>query len=761
MPKTLIVAEKPSVGREIAKVLGLPGKGGGFLAGERHVVTWAIGHLIGIAEPGDQDAAWAGRWRMSVLPMVPTRFKLAVLPTSARQYEIVRSLMGRDDITDIINATDAGREGELIFRRIYMMAGCDKPVRRLWANDMTEQGLKKALAGTVPDSEKRNLGLAAYARSEADWLVGMNYSRLFTLRDGSLITVGRVQTPVLKLLVDRRREIEHFVSRDYWTVEAELAHGEETFTAIWHAPPEYKETRIDVEADASAVAQDCLGKDGAVLSVESAARQQKPPLPFDLTTLQREANSRFGLSAKETLTIAQGLYERRKLITYPRTDSRHLTRELFKEALDHLRAIYHLFPDESRAAAERIQGGKHKFECVNDKKVSDHHAIIPTGTKAVRGALSNDEWKIYEMICRRFCATFMGPAKFAASTIWVDIAGHRFKATGKVFKDLGWLVAEPWRAASDNPLPKLRKGSGVAARSLESKKHQTKPPAHFTDATLLGAMETAGKLVDDEELREAMKERGLGTPATRAQIIETLLSRKYLEKDKKKIIATDSGCHAVDLVEGHLPTMVSPELTGEWEKRLSDIEQGRASYPDFMRDIRHSVVHGVNSVRGTPDRSGMKLFDRRVDINGFPLDSSPTSGPATDTASPPRPASAAKPQAAANPPATDSDGFPVAAAAAAPSAASPPAEALGACPLCGRDVVEWPEAFECVGTPEGACTFGVKRTLFGGELRDNLMRDLLAKGRTFKRTRFVSKAGKPFHANLKLVGGKVELSFDD
>ena len=761
MPVTLVVAEKPSVGREIAKVLGLPGRGSGSISGPGYVVTWAVGHLIGIAEPGEQDPAWAGRWRMAMLPMIPARFRLAVLPESARQYEIVRGLMLREDVTAIINATDAGREGELIFRRIAMLAGCDKPVRRLWASDMTEQGLKKALAGTEPAETRRNLGLAAFARAEADWLVGMNYSRLFTLKDGSLITVGRVQTPVLKLLVDRRREIELFAPRDYWTVEATLAHGEEAFAALWHAPPDYKETRIDRRAEADAVVEGCAGRPGVVLSVESAARQQKPPLPFDLTTLQREANARLGLSAKDTLAVAQALYERRKLITYPRTDSRHLTRELFAEILEPLRAAYAHFPAEAQAAADAVKAGSRRFECVNDAKVTDHHAIIPTAARAARQALSADEWSVYEMICRRFCAAFMAPARYSASTVWAEVAGQRFKATGKVFKELGWLTAEPWRAAADNPLPRLRKGQAVAARALEARAHQTKPPAHFTDATLLGAMETAGKLVEDGELREAMKKRGLGTPATRAQIIETLVARKYVARDGKKLVATDAGRHAVELVEAHLPQMVSPELTGEWEKRLADIEQGRDTYPAFMRDIRQAVGQGVQAVRDAPLVPHARLFGAGVDRDGFPLDAAPPppAAPPPAPVAQGAPASAPAPAASApGPGVRDRDGFPL---EEPPRPGGAPEEPLGPCPLCGRGVVERAGAFECQAAATGECDFAIPRRLFGGEVRAALVRDLLSKGRTFRRTRFVSRAGKPFNAHLRLAGGRVELDFSD
>ena len=600
MGKQLILAEKPSVAREISRVLGIRGTGGrnGFIAGPGHVVTWAVGYLVNIAVPEVQNGACAWRWSMGQLPMIPIRFTLGILPKTKDQFETISHLMGRNDVTEIVNATDAGREGELIFRRIYLKAGCSKPILRLWASDMTEEGLKKSLAGLMAGEKKRNLGLAAFARAEADWLIGMNFSRLFTLKAGSLLTVGRVQTPVLKLLVDRKREIEHFVPRDYWTVEGNFAKGEDDpFKAVWYAPKDYSENKIWEEQEAADVVSRCRDRKGSVLGVTSKQGKQNAPLPFDLTTLQREANTRFGYSAKQTLGIAQDLYEKKKVLTYPRTDSRYLTKELFKEILTYFRSVYPHFPEIAQSAATEIKGGKLKFACVNDKKVSDHHAIIPTAKKAVREQLTPDQWNIYEMVCRRFCAAFMPPASFRSSVVWVEVESDRFKATGKIFKDRGWLVAEPWRAAKDNPLPALRKGDTVQSLDLESIKRTTKPPAHFTDATLLGAMETAGKLVEDQELREAMKERGLGTPATRAQIIETLLSRKYVEKEKKKLIATPAGERAISMIDHMLPVVASPEMTGEWESKLKAIETGKLTYSAFMNEIRHMVAANVHHLR--------------------------------------------------------------------------------------------------------------------------------------------------------------------
>ncbi|MFA7167026.1 MAG: DNA topoisomerase 3, partial [Desulfoplanes sp.] len=555
--KSLILAEKPSVAREIAKVLGVSDNAGrGAMEGPEYVVTWAVGHLVNIAEPGDQNPAWGKTWKMDQLPMIPGKFILTVLDQTKDQFAIVSALMNRDDVTEIINATDAGREGELIFRRIYLMAGCTKPIKRLWANDMTSAGLKKAMVSLVSGEEKRNLGLASFARAEADWLVGMNFSRLFTVKTGGLVTVGRVQSPVLKLIVDRWADIENFKPQDYWTIEGTFVHQDNDFKATWFAPPQRKDNKLWDEPAAQELATRCAGKEGLVESVTSTKGRQLPPLPFDLTTLQREANIRFGLSAKQTLQLAQELYETKKVLTYPRTDSKYLTREVYKEILDHLRAIYPHFPEITEKAATRIKTAKKSFACVNDKKVSDHHAIIPTSKRITKEQLNPDQWKIYEMVCRRTIAAFLQNCTFLTSIIWVLVDAEPFKATGKIFKDRGWLIAEPWRAAKDNPLPDMKKGEQAQVREILPAKHTTKPPAHFTDASLLGAMETAGKLVDDEKLQEALKERGLGTPATRAQIIETLLSRHYVTKEGKKLIATDTGRHVVKVVEASFPDLV-------------------------------------------------------------------------------------------------------------------------------------------------------------------------------------------------------------
>ncbi|MEG6507323.1 DNA topoisomerase 3 [Nitratidesulfovibrio sp. 1201_IL3209] len=795
MSKTLIIAEKPSVARELAPLVGAVQRRAGFLEGPDHLVSWAVGHLVGIAEPEEQDPAWAGRWTLDQLPMLPPRFRLRVLPETADQFAVLRRLLTDERVTGVINATDAGREGELIFRRIYLMAQCAKPVRRLWASDMTEEGLRKSLARLLPDAEKRNLGLASFARAEADWLVGMNYSRLFTVKTGGLVSVGRVQTPVLCLLAARRREIEQFVPQDFWTVEGMFAPGggargraaqddaaasgapsgtsatspdtpaaspdaPDTFPAVWHRPPELRETRVDSEDEAAAIAAACAGREGVVESVASKAGSQQPPLPFDLTTLQREANTRFGLSAKDTLGHAQALYETHKLITYPRTDSRHLTRELFAEILNHFRAIHHLYPDETMLAVTRIKSGKARFACVDDRKVTDHHAIIPTARKGDPARLSQAERQVYEMICRRFIAAFCAEAKFSTSTVTVKVGEHAFIARGKVFREKGWLAVEPWRAAEDTPLPPLRKGVRLHTQDIRRVKRQTKAPAHYTDASLLAAMETAGKLVEDEELRQAMKERGLGTPATRAQIIETLLQRGYAGKQGKRLMATDRGMQVAEVIEALLPDVASPELTGTWEKALKDMEAGKATYPQFMHGIRESVWHGVHRIKRVGGRNLDRLLDAAAERHARTPDGlCPLCGGEVRetprgwacTGQPPAPSGKKRGKPSGGAPDAE-DGAEQETARARRGAKKAGAEDAA------RDGANG-NATEPVAANGGRCPFILWRTTFGRELDDATARELLATGRTAQAMDFTSRQGKGFRAHLMLKGGRLRPEF--
>lgn len=784
MSKILIIAEKPSVARELAPLVGAAQRRAGFLEGPDHLVSWAVGHLVGIAEPEEQDPAWAGRWSLDQLPMLPSRFRLRVLPETADQFAVLRRLLADERVTGVINATDAGREGELIFRRIFLMARCEKPVRRLWASDMTEEGLRKSLARLLPDAEKRNLGLASFARAEADWLVGMNYSRLFTVKTGGLVSVGRVQTPVLCLLAARRREIEQFAPQDFWTVEGlfaagasasrpalgnaasaappgavpDTANAEGTFPAVWHRPPELRETRVDSEDEAAAITTDCTGREGVVRAVSSKAGSQQPPLPFDLTTLQREANTRYGLSAKDTLAHAQALYETHKLITYPRTDSRHLTRELFSEILHHFRAIHHLYPDGTMLAVTRITSGTFRFACVDDRKVTDHHAIIPTARKGDPTRLQPAQRQIYEMICRRFIAAFCAEARFSTSTVTVHVGAHAFIARGKVFKEKGWLTVEPWRAAEDTPLPALRKGAKLRTEELRRVKRQTKAPTHYTDASLLAAMETAGKLVEDEELRQAMKERGLGTPATRAQVIETLLQRGYTARQGKRLTATDRGMQVAEIIEALLPDVASPELTGAWEKALKDMEAGKGTYPQFMHGIRKSVWHGVHRIKRVDGRNLDRLLDAAAErharapdglcpLCGGEVRETPRGWTCAGQPPPPAKTVRGKPAADASGAEDGEDG-----ARGQPRRANRGTGKTEA-RVAGRD------NGTAAAATGGRCPFIIWRATFGRELDDPTVRELLACGRTARAMDFTSRQGKDFQAHLVLKGGRLRPEF--
>ena len=522
----VIIAEKPSVARDIARTVGAKTRREGYLEGSGYLITWAVGHLCDIAPPDKQSKDWR-KWTLDSLPMIPARFRLEVLPKTKAQYNTLVKLFNDPAVSELVVATDAGREGELIFRRIYQMARCRKPFQRLWLSSMTDEAIRHALDDIKPGQDFNNLAAAAYARAESDWLIGMNDTRAFTLKcGGELVTVGRVQTPVLAMLVERRREIENFIPQTYWEIVASFEQEGLFFKAVWHEPPKLKNTRILEQEKADQILSKCQGHPARVESIAQKKGQSRPPLLYDLTTLQRACNARFGFPAKKTLAIAQDLYEKQKLITYPRTDSQYISRDVFKQIAGHFRAIrshYDYLIGRLRLCFEQ---NPDKYRVVDDARVTDHHAIIPTTKQADISKLTTDQAKVYDMVCRRLMAAFLPAAEFRTTELWLDINGEKFKAQGKVFENPGWLEAEPWALAADSPLPRLSREQVLNPKDLKRVDKKTKPPPHYTDATLLRAMETAGRLIEDEELAQAMKERGLGTPATRAQIIEALLEKK-------------------------------------------------------------------------------------------------------------------------------------------------------------------------------------------------------------------------------------------
>ena len=565
MGLTCIIAEKPSVARDIARVLGADSPGKGCLKGGGYVVTWAVGHLITQLNPDEIDARWK-YWRADTLPILPDEIPLKVIPEKhvREQYEHVKTIFNAPQVDRIICATDAGREGELIFRRIYKMTGCQKPFSRLWISSMTEEAIAEGFRSVKDGREYDDLYLSAQCRADADWLVGMNGSRAFTLRYDSLLSVGRVQTPTLSLLVRRELEIRNFVPEDYYEVQADFGN----YTGLWIDAD--NKTRIAAPEQAQAIAEAVKGREGAVEEVSTERKRVPPPLLYDLTTLQREANARYGFTAQKTLDLAQALYEKYKVLTYPRTDSRHLSQDMrpkIRKVLDTLPEPFAaLVPPEG----DRIDPGKRVYD---DEKLTDHHAIVPTGRRA---GLPPDEQKLYEMVVRQLIAAFYPDYVYDSMTAVTRVGEHRFLSRGKAEVAPGWHAANPplrSQKDKDEPaLPPLQKGQPVRVKSAKVLSKKTQPPKPYTENTLLGEMENAGRFVQDEELRRQLKERGLGTPATRAAIIERLIDVQYVTRRKNALIPTDKGIKLISVAPEQL---ASPETTGRWEKGLNDIARGK------------------------------------------------------------------------------------------------------------------------------------------------------------------------------------------
>jgi DNA topoisomerase-3 len=644
----LVIAEKPSVARDLARVLDVRPSGKSCFEGKDRVVTWCIGHLVELDEPASYDGRWKA-WRMDTLPMVPAEFKLRAVPSTRAQLHAVCDLLRDKRFSEVINACDAGREGELIFRYVYQLASSHIPIKRLWISSLTDEAIRKGFASLRAGRDMEALADAARCRSEADWLVGLNATRAVTIRhrrgdNSTLFSVGRVQTPTLGILVEREKQIRAFVPHDYWLLKAELTTGAgakfpATFAlgkANRFASADLAETVQARDREHSAAA-DPVGP--VVESLKQSKSREPPPLLFDLTSLQRTANKRFGLSAKDTLEAAQALYERFKVLTYPRTDSRHLTGDMAKE-IDRIVGGVEKIADYAGFAHALLEQpprpGKRVFD---DAKVSDHHAIIPTGKAVDPKSLGHNEQRIFDLVVRRFLGAFYPDAEFAQTEVVVrvgpdtgvdtaaPVAGDaasiaslpplpdRFVARGKVRLAAGWQeVAGFGDDADDKPgkkgkkkdededesatsiLPPLAEGERLSGDFATVAK-KTKPPSRHTEATLLSAMENAGKLVDDEEMRAAMKDSGLGTPATRASIIETLLKRTFVIREGKHLVPTPMGIGLIDAIP--VQNLASPELTGNWEARLARIARGEEQRSVFMGDIASYVKEIVDAIRTT------------------------------------------------------------------------------------------------------------------------------------------------------------------
>ena len=594
--KSLVLAEKPSVAREIARVLKCSNKGKGYLEGPQYVVTWALGHLVTLAEPDDYDKKLK-EWRMEDLPMLPETMKLKVIRQTSHQYQVIRGLMQRGDIKDLVIATDSGREGELVARWIMAQARWKKPFKRLWISSQTDAAIRDGFAHLKAGHEYNNLYDAAVCRAQADWLIGLNVTRALTCKFNAQLTAGRVQTPTLAMIIKREEEINHFVPVDYWTIQADFG----DYFGEWRSSK--GRNQIFDQARAQAIMASTKSQTGEVTDITMKSKTEPAPLLYDLTELQRDANRRYAFPAQKTLSIMQDLYERHKLLTYPRTDSRYITSDIVPTLPDRLKGMQAgLYADLVKPLLQgKISPGP-RF--VNNSKVTDHHAIIPTEEKLNLVGLSADEKKIYDLVARRFLAVLYPPHVYEQTTLITSVNGENFYSRGKVVKQMGWKtvtsVIPEKEAAHDSetlpeqPLKLVKKGEKREVKNCRLKKSKTKPPARYTEATLLTAMESPGKFIEDEELREAMKDAGLGTPATRAEIIEKLLYTNYIERHGKELIPTSKGTQLIKLVPASLKT---PELTAEWEKRLNAMARGKGNKSVFMKGIRENTVEMIQNVK--------------------------------------------------------------------------------------------------------------------------------------------------------------------
>jgi DNA topoisomerase-3 len=608
--QSVIIAEKPSVARDIARVLKCTGKHDGYISGEGYIITWAVGHLATLREPEDYNPAFK-KWRMADLPILPHVMELKPIPKTEKQIQLLKKLMNDTTTERIICATDSGREGELIFRYIYQWAECSKPVERLWISSLTDTAIRRGLETMKPGTDYDNLFASARCRAEADWLVGMNATRAFTLRRNELLPVGRVQTPTLGILVARQKEINAFDAKEYFEVSAQFAKDANTYKGTWFNPnAEENKHRIADRPTAEAIAAAAtVHQTATVESLETDEKRVPPPQLFDLTELQRECNRKLGFSAQKTLSLAQSLYETHKMITYPRTDSRYLSADMVpklttvlqnQQSEPYKNFAAPLLAEEKLPVTPRI---------VNDAKVTDHHAIIPTGSKKPLTSLTAEERAVYDRILRNFIAAFYPPHIYDVTTVVTridlpqplnisDTPHHAllFESKGRVEKQPGWTALYAHEKAdpneTDTPLPPLKKGDAITTLSAETLAKKTSPPKPYTEATLLSAMENAGRFVDDEALKEALKASGLGTPATRAAIIEKLIASKYIERKKKNLFPTEKGMKLIEIVPAELK---SAETTGKWERGLTRIAAGELDAEKFMDSIKRYVRYLIQA----------------------------------------------------------------------------------------------------------------------------------------------------------------------
>lgn len=638
--KSLIIAEKPSVAADLARALGKIPKKGDHYEDDTHVISYALGHVVELEMPEDIDKKKYGFWRLETLPIIPDKFGLKPVPESKDRFAALKKLLARKDITEVVNACDAGREGELIFAYLYQLSKCKLPVKRAWMQTMTTGGIQDAFKNLRDGAQLAGLADAARCRSESDWLIGINGTRaltkrMFGSRAGNVASVGRVQTPTLAIVYARELEIRNFKPRDYWRITARFEVAKGAYEGVYQRPNFKKadgddHDRIDriwEQAAAEAILAACQGHPPAVVTEEKKGSTQAAPRLYDLTTLQREANNRFGLPARRTLQIAQALYERHKMITYPRTDSRALPEDYIPTCRE---TLQNLTGDLAGHAGKLLAEGwlRPNKRIFNNAQISDHFAIIPTAHEAKN--LDEMEAKVFDMIARRFVAAFYPAAEFDVTTRTSTVAGHAFKTEGKVLTAPGWLAVYGKNTVDeDDPnsksLPALtaEDGTPAKAKTLEAKLHAeaTKPPPRYTEATLLSAMEGAGKLVDDEELAEAMKERGLGTPATRADTIDGLINQKYMDRTQRELIPTAKAEQLIQFLGAvKADALTQPAMTGEWEFKLRQMEHNKFPRAQFMEEVITQTKGIVDRVKGfEEDDSSARETDIISPTDGKPL----------------------------------------------------------------------------------------------------------------------------------------------
>jgi DNA topoisomerase III len=807
MGKTLVIAEKPSVALDLTRALGRFEKKGDYFENDRFVVSSAIGHLVELCLPAELDKK-KGKWSFQNLPIIPDEFQLKPIAKTENRYKLIRRLMERPDVTEIVNACDAGREGELIFRYLVRLAGIKKPLSRLWLQSMTADAIRSAFAHLRADREMIPLAEAAVCRSESDWLVGINATRAMTAFNSKvggfqLTPVGRVQTPTLAILVEREERIRRFEPKSYWEVVADFNVSRGTFRGRWFdegfqkdADETRRPERIWTGEQANAIHDKVLGKSGTITE-EKKPTTQAPPLLYDLTSLQREANARFSFSARRTLQIAQQLYERYKVITYPRTDSRYLPEDYLGTASNILGRLGDptLAPAARKALANNwVRPSKRIF---NNAKITDHNAIIPTGQNPRN--LDEAQQKLFDMIARRFVAVFYPAAEFEVTTRITRVEGEAFKTEGKIIKEPGWLEVYGRHAATNeqsDALVAVVPGESALAAQVEVKESQTKPPPRYTEATLLSAMESAGKLVDDEDLREAMSAKGLGTPATRAAIIEGLIQDGYINRENRDLIATAKGISLITLLRGiGIELLSSPELTGEWEHKLKLMEHGGLDRSTFMTQIKQLTSEIVDKAKHFESdvvegnyvtlnvqcpncgasylREDYRTYhcencDYRLFKNLASRELSPAEvttlirerkvGPLEGFRS-----KTGRPFAAFvvlndenKPEFAFENGLSSHNIEVDPEKHA----ALGVCQVCkSGQVYDVGPAYVCENVPKGSCTFKMSKTILQREVPPDQLKKMLSEGKSDLLRRFISKKGRPFDASLTLVEGKIGWEF--